>query len=281
VEKLLQTTDHTVIASYRREEKEGMMHERVQWRRVNLYDDLSTEEFLEGVDILVYLVHSLEAKEFENLDHIFADRSGKFAQKMGVKKIIYLGGIIPKNEELSAHLRSRQETGKVLASHGVPVAEVRASILLGVCSVSYQMVYWLSRRLPILIMPKWSRTKCSPIALEDAVDMIASLINREVKGHELFEIGSEIMGYDELVMRSGAITRRRKNRIIYVPVFPIPFAAYWVQMLTGVSRHVASALMGSLKNDSMVTHNRFMEVVGREPRKIDETLRDLHKKMGQ
>lgn len=132
-----------------------------------------------------------------------------------------------------------------------------------------------------MIMPKWSRTKCSPIALEDAVDMIASLINREVKGHELFEIGSEIMGYDELVMRSGAITRRRKNRIIYVPVFPIPFAAYWVQMLTGVSRHVASALMGSLKNDSMVTHNRFMEVVGREPRKIDETLRDLHKKMGQ
>lgn len=281
MEKLLETTDHTITGSYRREEKVGPARERVQWRRINLYDDLSVEEFLSGADVLVYLVHSLEADTFESLDHIFADRTGTCAQKMGIKKIIYLGGIIPKNEELSAHLRSRQETGKMLAAHQVPVAEVRASILLGVCSVSYRMVYWLSRRLPLLVMPKWSTTKCSPIALEDAVDMIAALIDKEAAGHEIFEIGSEIMGYNELVLRSGVIARGKKSRILYLPIFPIVFAAWWVQMLTGVSRHVASALMGSLKNDSMVTHNRFMEVVGREPRKVDGVLLGLHRKMEQ
>lgn len=279
MEKVLQTTDHTITASYRREEREGPTRERVQWKRINLYDDLSTEEFLKGNDVLVYLVHSLEAGTFEELDHVFADRTGRIAQKMGIKKIVYLGGIIPKNEKLSTHLRSRQDTGKTLADHKVPVVEVRASILLGVCSVSYRMIYWLSRRLPVLVMPNWSTTKCSPIALEDAVDMIVALIYKEAIGHAIFEIGSEIMGYDELVMRSGIIARGRKNKIIYVPLFPIAFAAWWVQMLTGVSRHVASALMGSLKNDSMVMHNRFKEVVGREPKGIDATLQELHKKM--
>lgn len=281
IKNLLKTTNHTIIASYRREEETGIADGRVQWKRVNLYDDLGTEEFLEGVDVLVYLVHSLETNKFEDLDCMFAERTGTFAKKMGIKKIIYLGGIIPKNEELSAHLRSRQETGNILASHEVPVAEVRASILLGVCSVSYQMVYYLSKRLPVLIMPTWSKTKCSPVALEDAVAMITTLVDRAVQGHEIFEIGSEIMGYDELLMRSGKIARRKKSTIIYTPIFPIRIAAYWVQMLTGVSRHVAGALMGSLKNDSMATHNRFTEVVGREPKMIDIALRELHKQMKQ
>lgn len=279
VKKLLETTDYAIVASYRRDEESEVVHERIQWRRVNLYDDLGTEEFLEGVDVLVYLVHSLEARRFEELDHRFADRAGKFARKMGVKRIVYLGGIVPKNEPLSAHLRSRQETGKVLAAHEVPVAEVRAGILLGLCSVSYRMVYRLSKRLPVLIMPKWSRTKCSPIALNDAVDMIAALIDREVQGHEIFEIGSEVMGYDELLTRSGKVTRGKRNRVIYVPLFPIPIVAVLVRWITGVSRNIAVALIGSLRNDSMVTHNRFREVMGRDPRQIDGILVDLHREM--
>ncbi|EKD23800.1 MAG: hypothetical protein ACD_81C00180G0002 [uncultured bacterium] len=279
IAQLIATTEHRVIASYRREEETGLVHERVQWKRINLYDDLATEEFLEGVDVLVYLVHSLAAKDFEAMDHAFASRTGKFAKKMGVKKIIYLGGIIPAKEGLSKHLRSRQDTGKALASAGVPVAEVRASILLGLCSVSYQMVYWLSRRLPILIMPKWSKTKCSPIALEDAVAMIAALINRDEVGHEIFEIGSEVMGYDELLMRSGSIVRGKKNRLLHMRLFPISLAAMAVQRITGVPRRIASALMGSLKNDSMATHNRFTEIVGRDPQLIDAVLKRLAKDM--
>jgi uncharacterized protein YbjT (DUF2867 family) len=133
IEKIIDSTDYVITASYRRDEETGNANERVQWKRINLYDDLGTEEFLEDVDVLVYLVHSLGVKRFEELDHRFAERTGKFAKKMGVEKIIYLGGIIPKNEGLSAHLRSRQETGRALANHEVPVAEVRASILLGVC----------------------------------------------------------------------------------------------------------------------------------------------------
>jgi nucleoside-diphosphate-sugar epimerase len=128
-------------------------------------------------------------------------------------------------------------------------------------------------------MPTWSKAKCSPIALDDAVAMLVRLINREVQGHEIFEIGSEVMGYDELVTRSGAIARKKKNGVIYTKLFPIAFAAYIVRILTGVPTRIAYVLMGSLKNDSMVTNNRFAEIVGREPIPIDKALTELHKQI--
>ena len=285
VEKLIATTDHKVIASYRPEEGIGVAHERVSWRLVDLHTDKGTEGFLstqeakDHVDVLIYLVHSLGDKKFEAMDREFADRVGRTAKKIGVRQMIYLGGIIPKKESLSKHLRSRQETGERLGAYGVPLAEVRASILLGSCSVSYQMVYWLSRRFPVVIMPQWSTTKCSPIALEDAVDMLTALIERKTNGHEIFEIGSETMGYDELLMRNGATLHGKPNKVIRMRWFPLSVAACMVQLASGVPRHIAAALMGSLKNDSMINTNRFTEVVGREPRPIDETLRELAQKM--
>lgn len=281
IRKLIETTDHTVIASFRREEEIGLTHERVQWKRINLYDDLGTTECIMGADVVVYLIHSLVNSDFRTMDHAFAERMGRCAQREGIKKIIYLGGIIPLRERLSAHLRSRKETGEQLAKHGVPVAEIRASIILGACSASYQMVYWLAKRLPVIIMPKWGVAKCSPVALEDGIDMLAALIDRPIDRHEVFEIGAEPMGYDELLMRNGEVTRGKANRIIRIPLFPIAIAAWGVHMITGVPRQVAAALIGSLKNDSVVTHDRFYELIGREYRPIDATLKKLAHEMEQ
>lgn len=285
IQKLVITTEHQIIASYRREEEVDESYKRVIWKRINLYDDLGTEEFLivpteghtaqggqEGVDVVIYLVHSLADKNFEAMDKEFANRVGKFSKKTGVQKIIYLGGIIPAKGHLSAHLRSRKQTGEALGAYGVPVAEIRASVVLGNCSASYQMVYWLAKRLPILIMPRWSVAKCSPIALDDVVDMIIALIERNVSGHELFEIGSGVMGYNELIMKSGMIERGRESHIIYTQSFPIMLAARIVQLITRVPWRLAAALMESLKNESAVTNNRFAEVVGRSPKSIDAVL---------
>ena len=283
IEQLVTTTEHRIIASYRHEEGLGIEHEHIEWRLIDLHDDAVMEAFfaVPKIDVVVYLVHSLNDRKFEAMDKEFADRVGRAAKKAGVGQLIYLGGIIPKKERLSTHLRSRQETGKRLGAHEVPLAEVRASILLGVCSVSYRMVYWLSRRFPVLVLPQWSTTKCSPIALVDAVAMLAALIERKTEGHEIFEIGSETMGYDELLMRSGAIIHGKPNRIIRLRWFPLSIVAYMVQLASGVPRHIAAALMGSLKNDSMINTNRFAEVVGREPRPVDETLRELAQKMAK
>lgn len=275
IQKLLNSTEHTIIASFRRDEKTGITHNRVIWKRINLYDDLGTEEFINGADVVVYLVHSLLWKKFRSMDRSFADRTGEYAAAVGIKKIVYLGGVIPDKEHLSPHLKSRKETGEYLAKHGVPVAEVRASIILGAQSASYQMIYWLSRRLPVIIMPKWGSTKCSPIALEDAVDMLATLIERDVHGHEVFEIGGESMGYDELVMRNGKIVRGARNVIKRMPLFPITIAAWVIQWITKVPRPIVAALIGSLKNDSMVTHDRFRELLGKEPIPVDATLAKL------
>lgn len=287
IKKLLDASDHRIIASYRPEEGTGVVHERVLWKQIDLQSDEGTEEFLaadatgQGIDVLVYLVHSLDDKKFEKMDRVFADRTGRIAQKLGVRQMLYLGGIIPKKERLSAHLRSRQETGKRLGAHGVPLAEVRASILLGTCSVSYRMVYWLAKRFPVIVMPRWSKTMCSPIALSDAVDMLAALIERTTRGHEIFEIGSETMGYDALIMRSGAVVHGKPNKVILIRWFPLSLVAYAVQIVSGVPRHIAAALMGSLRNDSMIGQNRFVEVVGRAPKPVDDTLRELAQTMAK
>ncbi|AKM78445.1 MAG: hypothetical protein UY31_C0068G0008 [Candidatus Wolfebacteria bacterium GW2011_GWE1_48_7] len=279
IKKLITASEHTVTASFRREEEPGMRHDQITWKRVNLYDDLGTEEFIEGADVVVYLVHSLAAKNFRDMDRVFADRTGRCAHRAGIKKIIYMGGIVPTGGRLSAHLKSRKETGEQLAKSGVPVAEVRASIILGACSVSYQMVYWLSKRLPVIIMPKWGVAKCSPIALEDVIDMIVALIERPITGHELFEIGREQMRYDELLIKSGMTTRGVANTIVRIPLFPIAIAAWGVRVITGVPWRIAAALIGSLKNDSVVTNDRFHEIVGRPPQAVDVTLKTLTRTM--
>ena len=279
IQKLLETTSHTIIASYRRDEAIGIKHERVVWKRINLYDDLGTEEFLRGADVAVYLVHSLVSARFASLDRAFAFRTGKCARVAGVKKIIYLGGVVPQHERLSVHLKSRREVGEQLARAGVPVAEIRASIILATCSASYRMIYWLSRRLPVIMMPKWGKAACSPIALTDVVDALTVLIDRTVDGHEIFEIGAARMTYEKLLMQNGEIVRGKKNRIVHIAPFPIGLISWGVHNVTGVPWHIAMALIKSLRNDSVPTHDCFQELTGRTQQAIAETLATLAKEM--
>ena len=133
----------------------------------------------------------------------------------------------------------------------------------------------------MVVMPKWGETTCAPIALEDAVDAIAAVIDRDIQGHEIFEIGSEIMQYGELLQRNGKIVRGKENRIYTMAWFPVSLVAWPISMITGVSRHIVAVLLGSLQNDSAYTANRFFELVGREPRPVDAALRDLAKEMEQ
>lgn len=181
--------------------------ERLSWKQVDLLDANSTENFLNGCEILIYLIHSLGAKNFEQLDLQLANAAAFAAKKAGVKKIIYLGGI-----ESLPHLISRMMTGQAFASFGIPVAEVRASVLLGTCSASYLIVYYLAKRLPLLITPKWLNSLCAPIAIEDAIKVISELVTKEIRGHDIFEIGSDIVCYRDLISHCGKFIRGIKNK---------------------------------------------------------------------
>jgi uncharacterized protein YbjT (DUF2867 family) len=278
---LLETTECNILASCRAESEipQDFQNDRLTWKQVDLLAASSAWEFLRGADIAIYLIHSLGAKNFETLDIQLANAAGLAAQEAGVKKIIYLGGIVPKDRETSPHLKSRMQTGLALASHGIPVAEVRASILLETCSASYLIVYFLAKRLPVMITPQWLNSLCAPIALGDAAACIAALVSRDIRGHEIFEIGSDIVRYRDLLSLCGKSMRGVKNFIIPVPLFAVHLSALWIQLITGIPNTVGIALAEGLKTNTIPSKNRFKEVTGRDPIPLKSVLRELAEKM--
>lgn len=279
--KLLDYHEHVMTASYRIPEEipTDLQNDRVTWKQVNLLDASSAEDFLRDADILIYLIHSLETKKFALTDEQLARDAGQAAQRAGVKKILFLGGIVPEGKNVSPHLKSRMETGKALASYGIPVGEVRASILLGTCSVSYVIVYLLAKRLPIIVAPKWIGSLCAPVSLHDAVDFLKALIVHPLNGHEIFEIGSDIVRYRDLLELSGQSIRGFKNVIIPFPLLPIWFSAPWIHLITGVPHSVGRALAEGLRSNTIPAKNRFKEITGRNPLPVDSVLRELAEEM--
>jgi uncharacterized protein YbjT (DUF2867 family) len=276
IKKLLESPQNEVIASYRKkQDSETMQHDRLNWKQVNLNDVSNIENFLRGADVLIYLIHSLGSKNFEQLDVQFAHSAGRAARHVDIKKIIYLGGIIPPSGKVSPHLKSRMKTGEALASYGIPVGEVRASILLATCSASYLLVYYLAKRLPVMITPRWLNSLCAPIALDDAVSILDALITRSIKGHEIFEIGSDIVRYRDLLALCGKAIRGMKNIIIPVPLFAIYMSALWIQLITGIPNTIGIALAEGLRSDTIPSNNRFKEVTGRDPDPLESVLRKL------
>src|SRR4030066_681235 len=280
IKMLLESPEYEIIASYRKkQDTEALQHERLFWRQVDLFDITSAENFLRGADVLIYLIHSLGAKDFEFLDVQFSNTAGHAAQHVGSKKIIYLGGIVPSGKRVSPHLLSRMKTGQALASYNIPIGEVRASILLATCSASYLIVYYLAKRLPVMITPRWLNSLCAPIALEDAASVLVGLISMPVKGHEIFEIGSDIVRYRDLLARCGKEVRGIKNIIIPVPLFAIHLSALWIQLITGVPNSVGTALAEGLRSNTVPSHNRFREVTGRDPLPLEVVLKRLAEEM--
>jgi uncharacterized protein YbjT (DUF2867 family) len=279
--KLLDSPEYAITASYRIPEEipPSLQNNRVAWKQVNLLDASSADDFLRDSDLLIYLIHSLETKKFALTDEQLAHDAGRAAQRAGVKKILFLGGIVPEGKKVSLHLKSREQTGKALASYGIPVGEVRASILLGTCSVSYLMVYLLAKRLPIMITPKWLSSLCAPVSLHDAVDFLKALIDHPLNGHEIFEIGSDIVRYRDLIEISGKSIRGIKNIIIPLPLLPISLIAPWIHLITRVPDSVGRALAEGLRSNTIPAKNRFKEITGRNPLPVDSVLRELAEEM--
>ncbi len=280
IQKILESPEYHVIASYRKEKETGTLrHDRLTWKQIDLRNASSAENFLRGADVLIYLIHSLGAKDFEQLDVQLAHSAGSAAQKAGIKKIIYLGGIIPAGKRASPHLTSRMKTGQALASYGIPVGEVRASILLATCSASYLIVYYLAKRLPVMITPRWLNSLCAPIAIEDAASVLEQLVSRTINGHEIFEIGSDIVRYRDLLALCGRAIRGIGNFIIPIPLFAIHLSALWIQLITGVPNSIGIALAEGLRSDTAPSYNRFREVTGRDPLPLEMVLNRLAEEM--
>ncbi len=204
---------------------------------------------LEGVDVAYYLVHSMAAgREFGRLDLEAADHFAAAAAHAGVRRIVYLGGLIPEGAD-SEHLVSRRDTGERLRAGAVPVTEIRAGIIVGPGSAAYEVMRDLVNHLPLMVTPKWVHSRSSPIALQNLLEYLVSVPDIEAAAGQVLDAGGpEILSYEAMMRQFGELVGRRP-RILPVPVLSPGLSSYWLGLVTAVPSSVASALIGGLKHD--------------------------------
>lgn len=221
-------------------------------------DPQTVTEALRDVDHAYYLIHSLGANQgqhFEDLEYQCAMNFASAAKANNVRKIIYLGGLGNSSTELSEHLRSRQKVGQILSSTGVAVLEFRASIILGAGSLSFEMVRALCERLPVMICPKWVKTKAQPIGVWSVLQYLLKAVNYHAEGHEVVEIGgSEQVSYLQ-IMQEYCRQRGLRRRFIPVPFLTPTISSLWLGLVTPLYARVGRKLIDSLKNPTILTND--------------------------
>lgn len=211
---------------------------------------------LQDVDIAYYLIHSMsDSDEFDQRDKKAASNFGSAAFTAGVKRIIYLGGLGEPEAELSKHLRSRHQTGELLHKSGVPVTEFRAAIIVGSGSVSFEMIRYLTERVPIMICPRWVYTRVQPIAIHDVLNYMADALRIPESTGEIIEIGGkDVMTYGEMMMGYAEV-RGLKRILLPVPVLTPRLSSYWVHWVTPIPASIAKPLIEGLKNEVIVNND--------------------------
>lgn len=238
----------------------------IEWRQVELYSITSTIEALRGADYALYFVHSmipstrLNQGSFDDTDVLLADNFARAAESNQLKQIIFLGGILPKDDHpYSRHLRSRYEVEQTLSSRSVPLTALRAGIIVGPGGSSFRMIEKLVRRLPVMLCPKWTLSRSQPIALEDTLQCLDYCLGNQDTYHQVYDIGgSEITTYLHM-MEETAELMGKKRYIASVPFFSPGFSKLWVALFTDSSTTLVSPLVESLRHELIVEPNALME----------------------
>lgn len=238
--------------------------DRVDVREGDLGDDDALADALRGVDVAWYLVHSMDGKRgYVERDRELASGFARAARSAGVSRLVYLGGLHPRDRGLSQHLASRVEVGEILMDSGVPTAVLQAGVVIGDGSASYQMLRHLTERLPIAFGPRWLTNRIQPIAIDDVVFYLVRAADLPPEVNRTFDLGmDEVLTYVEMMQRYARVTGLRPRRMGIVPVLTPELASLWVGLVTPVSAGVARPLVGSLINDAVVHERDALEWMG-------------------
>jgi len=221
----------------------------------DMLEPASLAAAMQGVQVVYYLVHSLGGgADFSERDRIAAGNCARAAAAAGVQRIIYLGGLGVDDERLSAHLRSRQETGAALRAAGVPVTEFRAAVIVGSGSLSFEMIRYLTERLPVMICPRWVFTRVQPIAIRNVLDYLVAALSCPASAGRIIEIGGQdVVTYAEM-MQGYARARGLRRHLLAVPVLTPRLSSYWVHLVTPIPANIAQPLIKGLGNE-VIVHN--------------------------
>jgi uncharacterized protein YbjT (DUF2867 family) len=241
--------------------------EEIEIAKGDLLQGETLDPTLEGIEVAYYLVHSMggrtigENKVFAERDRIAAKNFIRAADKAGVSRVIYLGGLGETGDQLSKHLASRQEVGEILSSGRVQATELRAPNIMGAGGAPFEMLRYLVERLPVMVCPKWIETRCQPIDIRDMINYLLGCLREPATAGLSFDVGGpDIVTYRQM-MELYAKVRGLKRLIITVPVLTPRLSTYWVNMVTPVPSGVVNPLVEGLKNEVICRENRIRELI--------------------
>lgn len=272
--------EHHLVGLTRDPKKSTKKTGYAELRACDLYSLLDAEKALAGAKVAVYLVHSmmpaarLTQGSFRDMDLICADNFARAAKKAGAEQIVYLGGLLPHDGELSTHLESRLEVERTLGAHGVPLTTLRAGLVLGRGGSSFLMMTRLVQRLPLMVSPRWAESATQPIALADIVELLRFVIGNEAAHNRTFDVGGpEVMTYRSMMKRTAEVLGLTRH-ILPLPIIPRRLSHLWVSLITGAPSELVAPLIESLGHPMVARDRELMDRAGVAGIPFDEAVRD-------
>jgi uncharacterized protein YbjT (DUF2867 family) len=244
---------HEVVCFTRDEDRlrDVPWRSRVEVVEGDVRDELAVRKAFDKVDAAYFLIHSLDTgSTFADRDRQAAQNVANAARQAGVGRLVYLGGLVPEDPKLSPHLESRAEVGRILLASGVPTVELRAAIIIGSGSASFEMLRYLTERLPAMIVPRWVASRIQPIAIRDVIRYLVGCLALPPEVSRSFDIGGpDVLTYQEMMQRYAAVAGLAKRLIVPVPVLSPTLSSHWVGLVTPVPNAIARPLVESLRNE--------------------------------
>lgn len=227
-------------------------------------DPASLDAALEGIDTAYYLVHSMAAgSHFPDIDAEAARNFAASAAGARVRRIVYLGGLIPEGVE-STHLQSRKQTGDILREGAVPVTEIRAGMIIGPGSAAWEVIRDLVNHLPLMITPRWVKSRSTPIALGNLLRYLADVPDCDQTAGETYDVGGpDELTYEQIMRKYGRLVGKHPF-IVPVPVLTPRLSSYWLRLVTAVPTSIARALIDGLSQDVVARDDRLQRLIPQE-----------------
>jgi uncharacterized protein YbjT (DUF2867 family) len=264
----LESAGWTVRCGTRDEARAAARWPQREWVGLDVGDPASLARALEGCDAALYLVHGMASHrhDFRRVELQQAETFVRAAERAGTRRIVYLGGVAAPRDA-SEHLRSRQEVGEALRAGRVSTIELRASMIVGDGSLSWLIVRDLAARLPVMVLPRWLKSRTEPVAIDDIVTALVRSLDLHLPGSEWFDVpGPELLSGREILERTAAVLGLRIPLTIEVPLLSPRLSSHWVRFVTRAEWSVAREVVIGLKHDLIARDDRFWRLIGHSTR---------------
>lgn len=236
---------------------------QVEVVRGNLDDPESLRAATAGIDVVYYLVHSMGGpSEFVETERVEASNMASAARANGVGRFVYLGGLHPEDVDLSPHMRSRAQVGRILMDSGVPTIILQAGVVIGSGSASFEMIRHLTNRLPVMTTPRWVNNRIQPIAVRDVLYYLVAAADAPLPHSRAYDIGGpDVLAYGDMMRVYGEVAGLRRRRVLVLPVLTPRLAGLWIGLVTPIPGSLGRALIESLHNDAVVSDRDIDAVI--------------------